>query len=90
MVIAREISKSLSDRVIISKVNNILWDLDRPLEEDAVLEFFDFDTPEGLPQFCCSRRGQLLTARQENGFSGTPVRIFLERQLSDITAAISV
>ncbi|KAK9354367.1 hypothetical protein V1523DRAFT_140733 [Lipomyces doorenjongii] len=51
MTIAREISKSLSDRIIISKVNNILWDLERPFEVDSSVEFFDFDTPEGKRVF---------------------------------------
>ncbi|KAK9382705.1 uncharacterized protein V2V93DRAFT_343820 [Kockiozyma suomiensis] len=51
MSIAREISKSLADRTIISKVNNLLWDLERPLEEDSTLEFFDFETPEGKRVF---------------------------------------
>ncbi|KAK9428193.1 hypothetical protein V1505DRAFT_410746 [Lipomyces doorenjongii] len=35
LTIAREISKSLSERIIISKVNNIVWDLDRPFEVDS-------------------------------------------------------
>ena len=51
MDIAREISKSLSERIVISKVNGQLWDLERPFEEDATLEFFDFDTPEGKRVF---------------------------------------
>ena len=32
MDIARAISKSLSERIVISKVNGQLWDLERPLE----------------------------------------------------------
>ncbi|KAK9464488.1 hypothetical protein V1512DRAFT_293304 [Lipomyces arxii] len=51
MTIAREISKSLADRTIISKVNNVLWDLERPFEQDSTVEFFDFDTPEGKRVF---------------------------------------
>ncbi|KAK9446886.1 uncharacterized protein V1518DRAFT_398060 [Limtongia smithiae] len=51
MSIVRAISKSLADRTIISKVNNVLWDLERPFEEDATVEFFDFDTPEGKRVF---------------------------------------
>lgn len=49
--IAREISKSLSERVVISKVDDVLWDLPRPLEKSCKLEFFDFDTPEGKRVF---------------------------------------
>ncbi|KAK9460772.1 uncharacterized protein V1516DRAFT_653109 [Lipomyces oligophaga] len=51
MAIAQGISKSLADRTIISKVNNILWDLNRPFEEDSSVEFFDFETPEGKRVF---------------------------------------
>ncbi|PWN49265.1 threonyl-tRNA synthetase [Violaceomyces palustris] len=51
MDIAKQISKSLSERVIIAKVNDVLWDLERPFEEDAKLELFDFDTPEGKRVF---------------------------------------
>ncbi|WFD41084.1 threonine--tRNA ligase [Malassezia japonica] len=51
MDIAKEISKSLSERIVISKVNGDLWDLERPFEGDATLEFFDFESPEGKRVF---------------------------------------
>ena len=51
MEIAKQISKSLSERIVISKVDDALWDLDRPLEADCKLEFFDFDSPEGKRVF---------------------------------------
>ena len=51
MDIAKAISKSLSERVVISKVNGILWDLERPLEGDATLELLDFEHPEGKRVF---------------------------------------
>lgn len=51
MDVAREISKSLSERIVISKVNGQLWDLERPLEGDAQLEFLDFEHPEGKRVF---------------------------------------
>ncbi len=51
MDIAKEISKSLSERIVISKVDETLWDLERPLEADCKLELFDFDTPEGKRVF---------------------------------------
>ena len=51
MDIARAISKSLSERIVISKVNGQLWDLERPLEGDATLELLDFDHPEGKRVF---------------------------------------
>lgn len=51
MDLARDISKSLSERVVISKVNGQLWDLERPFEGDATLELLDFETPEGKRVF---------------------------------------
>lgn len=45
--IARDISSSLAERIIISKVNNQeLWDLNRPLETSCSLSLLDFDSPE--------------------------------------------
>lgn len=49
--IAQEISKSLLERTVISKVNGELWDIDRPFEEDSTLEFLDFDSEEGKTVF---------------------------------------
>ncbi|KAJ1018138.1 hypothetical protein NDA16_005004 [Ustilago loliicola] len=51
MDIAKEISKSLSERIVISKVDDNLWDLERPLEGDCKLELFDFESPEGKRVF---------------------------------------
>ncbi|VVT53527.1 uncharacterized protein SAPINGB_P003618 [Magnusiomyces paraingens] len=49
--IAKDISKSLLDRVFISKVNGELWDLERPFEGDATLELLDFDNDEAKKVF---------------------------------------
>ncbi len=46
--IARQISKSLSERTVIARVDGELWDLDRPLEKSCRLELLDFEHPEGL------------------------------------------
>jgi threonyl-tRNA synthetase len=46
-LIARQISKSLFERVVIAKVDGQLWDLERPLENDCKLELLDFENPEG-------------------------------------------
>ena len=51
MDIAVSISQGLADRTIIAKVNGTLWDMTRPIEEDATLELFDFNTPEGKRVF---------------------------------------
>ena len=45
--IAKDISQSLADKVIIAKVNNQeLWDLDRPLEFSCELKLLDFDSED--------------------------------------------
>jgi threonyl-tRNA synthetase len=49
--IAREISKSLFERTVISKVDGNLWDLERPLEDSCNLEFLDFESDEGKNVF---------------------------------------
>jgi threonyl-tRNA synthetase len=49
--IAREISKSLFERTVISQVDEELWDLERPLEKSCRLAFLDFEHPEGKKVF---------------------------------------
>lgn len=55
MDIAREISKSLADRLCIAKVDGKLWDLDRPFEgtKDSKinLQLLDFDSEDGKKVF---------------------------------------
>ncbi|EJD47876.1 threonyl-tRNA synthetase [Auricularia subglabra TFB-10046 SS5] len=51
MDVAKEISKSLSERVVIAKVDGELWDLERPLEKSVKLELLDFEHPEGKRVF---------------------------------------
>ena len=48
MDIAKEISKGLSERIVIAKVDGELWDLERPLEGSVKLELLDFEHPDGL------------------------------------------
>ena len=48
MDIAKELSKSLADKTVIAKVDEELWDLERPLEKSCKLELLDFDHPEGV------------------------------------------
>lgn len=45
--IAEGISKGLALNTIVSKVNDVVWDLQRPLEESCTLEFIKFDSEEG-------------------------------------------
>jgi threonyl-tRNA synthetase len=49
--IVRAISKSLSERTVIARVDGELWDLERALEKSCKLEFLDFDHPEGKKVF---------------------------------------
>ncbi|CAG8448725.1 11683_t:CDS:10 [Acaulospora colombiana] len=49
--IAKAISKSLSERVVIAKVDGELFDLVRPLEADCTLELLDFENDEGKKVF---------------------------------------
>ncbi|KAF9217536.1 threonyl-tRNA synthetase [Podila verticillata] len=51
MDIAKAISKSLSERVVIAKVDKVLWDLERPLVDSCQLELLDFEHEEGKAVF---------------------------------------
>ncbi|KAF9109931.1 threonyl-tRNA synthetase [Mortierella sp. AM989] len=51
MEIAKGIAKSLSERVVIAKVDNVLWDLERPLVSSCKLELLDFNSEEGKAVF---------------------------------------
>nr|XP_055056068.1 threonine--tRNA ligase 1, cytoplasmic [Misgurnus anguillicaudatus] len=44
--VACGISQGLADNTVISKVNNEVWDLDRPLEQDCSIVFLKFDDEE--------------------------------------------
>lgn len=39
-------SQGLADNTVIAKVNKMVWDLDRPLEEDCTLELLKFENEE--------------------------------------------
>ncbi len=39
-------SQGLADNTVIAKVNNSVWDLDRPLEDDCSLQLLKFDDEE--------------------------------------------
>lgn len=44
--LAESIAKSLAERIIIAKVDGVLWDLNRPLEKSCSLSLLDFDSPD--------------------------------------------
>ncbi|KAK5648503.1 hypothetical protein RI129_003395 [Pyrocoelia pectoralis] len=49
--IANHISPSLAENVIVAKVNGVLWDLNRPLEENCDVELLKFDNDEAKSVF---------------------------------------
>ncbi|KAK3924891.1 Threonine--tRNA ligase 1, cytoplasmic [Frankliniella fusca] len=49
--IAMGISKGLAENAVISKVDGILWDLDRPLEKNCSLQLLKFDDDEAQQVF---------------------------------------
>eukprot|EP01091_Cochliopodium_minus_P019519 TRINITY_DN822_c0_g1_i1.p1 TRINITY_DN822_c0_g1~~TRINITY_DN822_c0_g1_i1.p1 ORF type:complete len:705 (-),score=234.88 TRINITY_DN822_c0_g1_i1:88-2202(-) len=51
MDVAKSISQGLANVVIISKVNDVLWDLNRPFEEDSSLKLLKFEDEEGKKVF---------------------------------------
>ena len=51
LMIAKSISNSLADRLVISKVDGELYDTVRPLERDCCLELVDFESDEGKAVF---------------------------------------
>ncbi|XP_051848688.1 threonine--tRNA ligase, mitochondrial isoform X2 [Antechinus flavipes] len=44
-------SCTLADSALAARVNGVLYDMDRPLEGDADLDFLTFDSPEGKALF---------------------------------------
>ncbi|BES89665.1 threonyl-tRNA synthetase [Nesidiocoris tenuis] len=49
--IAQKISQGLADNAVISKVDGVLWDLDRPLTNHCNLQLLKFDDPEAQAVF---------------------------------------
>lgn len=49
--VAKNISQGLADNTIIARVNNELWDLDRPLESNCKLELLKIDDAEAQQVF---------------------------------------
>ncbi|KHN80838.1 Threonine--tRNA ligase, cytoplasmic [Toxocara canis] len=49
--IAAKISRGLADTALAAKVNGEVWDLDRPFEGDATVQFLTFEDEEGKQVF---------------------------------------
>ncbi|KAK7116535.1 threonine--tRNA ligase 1, cytoplasmic-like isoform X1 [Littorina saxatilis] len=67
--VASGISQGLADSVVIAKVNDQLWDLDRPFEGDANLKLLKFDDPDGQYVFWHSS-AHILGEAMENHYGG--------------------
>ena len=51
MDIAKSISKSLSEKIVIAKVDGVLWDLCRVFEKSCKLQLIDFEDDQGKMVF---------------------------------------
>ncbi|MBI2145159.1 threonine--tRNA ligase [Candidatus Woesearchaeota archaeon] len=49
--VAKSISRGLAEEAVTAKVNGALYDLTRPLDEDASLQLFKFDSVDGKSVF---------------------------------------
>lgn len=49
--VAKTLSNSLANEVVVAKVNGQLWDLERPFEEDSTLHLLKFSEPEAKAVF---------------------------------------
>uniref|UniRef100_H9G3E4 threonine--tRNA ligase n=1 Tax=Anolis carolinensis TaxID=28377 RepID=H9G3E4_ANOCA len=67
--IALGISRGLADNTVIAKVNGELWDLDRPMEADAILELLPFDSEEAQAVYWHSS-AHILGEAMENYYGG--------------------
>ena len=63
--IAQSISPRLAQDVLASSVNGQEWDLSRPITEDATLQLFKWDDPEGKHAFWHSSAHLLAEALQQ-------------------------
>lgn len=67
--VANHISPSFAETVIVAKVNGVLWDLNRPLEENCHLELLKFDNDEAKSVFWHSS-AHILGEALERTFTG--------------------
>lgn len=49
--VAKGISNALAAEVYVAKVNNVLWDLERPLEINCQIQLVKFDSPDAKAAF---------------------------------------
>lgn len=91
--IAQRISKRLAEETIVAKVNGEVWDLERPFEGNASVEFLKWDSDEGTRSApaCRAGPGRLLNRprRQPRPSTGTALRTCLAKRWSGAPAAVS-
>ena len=63
--IAESISQRLAQEVLAASVNGQEWDLSRPIEEDATIQLYKWDDPEGKHAFWHSSAHLMAEALQE-------------------------
>ena len=63
--VAESISPRLAQDVLVAKVNDEMWDLSRPIESDAKIELFKWDSDEGKHAFWHTSAHLLAEALQE-------------------------
>ncbi len=63
--IAESISPRLAQDVLAASINDMAWDLSRPIESDASIKLFKWDDPEGKHAFWHSSAHLLAEALQE-------------------------
>ena len=63
--IAESISQRLAQEVLAASVNGQEWDLSRPIEEDATIQLYKWDDPEGKHAFWHSSAPLMAEALQE-------------------------
>lgn len=69
MDIAKSISEGLAKKVLAAKVNGLVWDADRPLNDDASLQLLTWGETEGKSTFWHSS-AHLLAEAVESQFPG--------------------
>jgi len=75
---------------LFPKVDDGLWDLERPLEKSCKLELLDFEHPEGARISFVIMTLPFTECEQAREFSGTHLHMYLERPLNDIMDATFV
>src|SRR6516162_314299 len=69
MEIARSISEGMAKKVIAASVNGVVWDLSRPIQQDASLKLLSWNDPDGKSTFWHSS-AHLMAEAVESIFPG--------------------